>query len=41
MRVRMLVRQFVFPAALLMALNVLDTQGAGAAPSPSESKIKR
>ncbi|PYU52247.1 MAG: hypothetical protein DMG48_07550 [Acidobacteria bacterium] len=40
MRVRMLVRQFVFPAALLMALNVLDTQGAGAAPSPSESKTR-
>src|SRR5213080_2289235 len=40
MRVRMLVRQFVFPAALLMALNVLDTRGAGAAPSPSESKTR-
>src|SRR5256885_12140021 len=40
MRVRMLVRQFVFPAALLMALNVLHTQGAGAAPSPSESKTR-
>src|SRR5213082_1574139 len=40
MRVRMLVRQFVFPAALLMALNVLDTRGAGAAPSPPESKTR-
>src|SRR5438046_8886355 len=40
MRVRMLVRQFVFPAALLMALNVLHTQGAGAAPSPPESKTR-
>src|SRR5438105_7116493 len=40
MRVRMLVRQFVFPAALLMALNVLHTQGAGAAPSPPETKTR-
>src|SRR5438128_5034129 len=40
MRVMMLVRQFVFPAALLMALNVLDTRGAGAAPSPPESKTR-
>jgi len=40
MRVRMLMRQFVFPAVLLMALHVLDTQGVGAAPSPPESKTR-
>jgi scyllo-inositol 2-dehydrogenase (NADP+) len=40
MRVRMLMRQFVLPAVLLMALNVLDTQGAGAVPSPPESKTR-
>jgi predicted dehydrogenase len=40
MRVRMLARQFLFPSALLMTLNVLDTQGAGAAPSPPESKTR-
>jgi predicted dehydrogenase len=40
MRVRILMRQFVFPAVLLMALHVLDPQGVGAAPSPPESKTR-
>ena len=40
MRSRMLARQFVFPAAFLVALYVLGTQIAGAAPTQPETKTR-
>ncbi|HYT22550.1 MAG TPA: Gfo/Idh/MocA family oxidoreductase [Candidatus Polarisedimenticolia bacterium] len=40
MRARMLVRQFVFSSAFLMAWHVLGAKAGGAAPSPPETKTR-